>query len=72
MTEGVEKALVTDIAPENLRATMIGLHATLVGIGLFPASFLAGILWNQFGPAATFYFGGITGLLAAIGLLLVL
>ncbi|MDD5258754.1 MAG: MFS transporter [bacterium] len=72
MTEGVEKALVTDIAPEHLRATMIGLHATLVGIGLFPASFLAGILWNQFGPAATFYFGGITGLLAAVGLLLVL
>lgn len=72
VTEGVEKALVTDIAPEHLRATMIGLHATLVGIGLFPASFLAGILWNQFGPAATFYFGGITGLLAAIGLWLVL
>lgn len=71
-TEGIEKALVTDIAPENLRATMIGLHATLVGIGLFPASFLAGILWNQFGPAATFYFGGITGLLAALGLWLVL
>ncbi|MDD5131762.1 MAG: MFS transporter [bacterium] len=71
-TEGVEKALVTDIAPENLRATMIGLHATLVGIGLFPASFIAGILWNQFGPAATFYFGGVTGLLAALGLLLVL
>ncbi len=72
VTEGVEKALVTDIAPEHLRATMIGLHATLVGIGLFPASFLAGILWNQFGPAATFYFGGITGLLAAVGLMLVL
>lgn len=72
VTEGVEKALVTDIAPEHLRATMIGLHATLVGIGLFPASFLAGILWNAFGPAATFYFGGVTGLLAAIGLFLVL
>ena len=71
-TEGVEKALVTDIAPEDLRATMIGLHATLVGIGLFPASFIAGMLWNHFGPAATFYFGGITGILAALGLLLVL
>ncbi|MDD5491805.1 MAG: MFS transporter [bacterium] len=71
-TEGIEKALVTDIAPENLRATMIGLHATLVGIGLFPASFIAGILWDKFGPAATFYFGGVTGLLAALGLWLVL
>lgn len=72
LTEGVEKALITDVAPEHLRATMIGLHATLVGIGLFPASFLAGILWNHFGPAAAFYFGGITGILAAVGLMLVL
>ncbi len=72
ITDGVEKALVTDIAPEDLRATMIGLQATLQGIGLFPASFIAGILWAHFGPAATFYFGGVTGILAAIGLFLVL
>jgi MFS family permease len=72
ITDGVEKALVTDIAPEELRATMIGLHATLVGIGLFPASFIAGLLWSHFGPAAAFYFGGVTGILAAIGLMLVL
>ncbi|MBI5555895.1 MAG: MFS transporter [Elusimicrobia bacterium] len=71
VTEGVEKALIADIAPEHLRATMIGLHATLVGIGLFPASFIAGILYNIH-PAAAFYFGGITGLLAAVGLMLVL
>lgn len=68
LTEGVEKALVADIAPVELRATTIGLHATLVGIGLFPASLLAGLLWNAFGPQATFYFGGIMGLLAAIGI----
>jgi MFS family permease len=67
-TEGVEKALVTDVAPENLRATMIGLHATLVGIGLYPASQLAGLLWKFFGAPAPFYFGGVMGLAAAIGL----
>jgi MFS family permease len=67
-TEGVEKAFVTDIAPENLRGTLIGLHATLVGIGLLPASILAGALWNMFGAAAPFYFGGFMGILAAIGI----
>ena len=46
-TDGVEKALVSDLAPANLRATAIGLHATIVGIGLFPASFIAGQLWDQ-------------------------
>ena len=72
LTDGIEKALVTDLAPANLRATAIGLHATIVGIGLFPASFVAGQLWDRLGPAATFYFGGGMGLVAAVGLLLVL
>ncbi|MDI7247966.1 MAG: MFS transporter [Bacillota bacterium] len=67
-TEGIEKALVADIAPLDLRATTIGLHATLVGIGLLPASLLAGLLWNLFGPQATFVFGGVMGLLAAVGI----
>jgi MFS family permease len=71
-TEGVEKALVTDIAPGELKATAIGLHATLVGIGLFPASLLAGMLWKFFGPQATFYFGGVMGIIASIGLWFIL
>jgi MFS family permease len=71
-TDGVEKALVSDLAPVNVRATAIGLHATIVGIGLFPASFIAGQLWDRISPAATFYFGGGMGLAAAIGLMLVL
>ncbi len=70
-TEGVEKALVADIAPVELRATTIGLHATLVGIGLLPASMLAGFLWNLLGPAATFAFGSVMGLVSAVGIWLV-
>jgi MFS family permease len=66
-TEGVEKALVADIAPPNLRATAIGLHATLVGIGLLPASLFAGLLWKFLGPSAPFYFGGILGITASAG-----
>ena len=71
-TDGVEKALISDLAPRELRATAIGLHGTLVGIGLFPASFIAGQLWTAIGPASPFYFGGGMGLLAGLGLLLVL
>jgi MFS family permease len=66
-TEGVEKALIIDISPSNLRATTIGLHATVVGIALLPASLLAGILWNVLGASAPFYFGGLMGLAASIG-----
>lgn len=71
-TEGVEKALVADIAPPGLRATAIGLHATLVGIGLLPASLLAGVLWKFLGPAWTFYFGSFMGIMASLGLWLIL
>ena len=68
LTEGVEKALVSDIAPTEMRATLIGLHATFVGVGLLPASLFAGFLWDTFGASAPFYFGGGMGVLAAIAL----
>lgn len=72
MTESVEKALVTDIAPVHLRATLIGMHATLVGLGLLPASLLAGFLWDILGPSAPFYLGGALGIIASLGLLILL
>jgi MFS family permease len=71
-TDGIEKALIADLAPAEVRATAIGLHATILGIGLFPASFVAGELWQHIGPSAAFYFGGGTGIIAAIGLLFAL
>ncbi|MCM8779874.1 MAG: MFS transporter [Candidatus Omnitrophica bacterium] len=69
-TEGVEKAYVSDIAPQDSRATLIGLHATLVGLALLPASLLAGILWKAFGASMPFWFGGAMGVLASAGLAL--
>lgn len=72
LTEGVQKALISDIAPVETRATLIGLHATLEGIGLLPASFIAGLLWNTISASAPFYFGGLMGIISALGMLLVL
>lgn len=71
VTEGVEKALVAELCPRESRATLLGLHATLVGIGLFPASVIGGLLWKMVGPEAPFYFGGLVGILAAVGMFLV-
>jgi len=72
LTEGIEKAFISDVSPTDKKATILGLHATIVGIGLFPASFLAGILWTQLGPEAPFIMGGITGVLSAVLLLLLI
>lgn len=67
-TEGIEKAFISDIAPKSQRATLLGLHSTITGIALLPASLLAGILWNLFGPSSPFYFGAITGIIAGLGI----
>jgi MFS family permease len=72
LTEGIEKALVSDLAPGNMRATLIGLHATAVGIGLLPASVLAGFLYDALGAPAPFFFGGVLGVAAAFGLWLLI
>lgn len=69
-TEGVEKAFVSDLAPDHLRATLMGMHATLVGLGLLPASVLAGALWTAFGSSAPFLFGSAAGFAAALALYL--
>ena len=57
MTAGVERAFIAEIAPGELKGTLLGLHSTIVGIALFPASVIAGLLWNAFGPVVPFAFG---------------
>jgi MFS family permease len=71
LTEGVEKALVAELCPVESKATMLGIHATLLGIGLLPASVIGGLLWRSVSPEATFVFGGAAGLLSALGMFLV-
>ncbi len=58
MTEGVEKAFVSDLAPPDSRATALGFYHTITGIGLLPASLIAGLLFSL-SPAAPFLFGGL-------------
>lgn len=71
LTEGVEKALVADLASPELKATVLGLHATLVGIGLLPASVVAGFLY-AISPAYAFSFGGAMAFAAAVGMIFIL
>ena len=65
MTAGVERALISEIAPADLKGTMLGLQATIVGIALLPASVIAGLLWNTLGETAPFIFGAGLAFLSA-------
>ncbi len=72
MTAGVERAFIAEIAPADLKGTMLGLDATIVGIALLPASVIAGWLWKTFGSRAPFLFGSLLSLAAAMILLALL
>jgi Na+/melibiose symporter-like transporter len=64
MTEGAEKALVAELAPEESRATALGFFQTLEGVALLVSSVLAGLLFSL-SPAAPFLFGAITSVSTA-------
>ncbi len=70
LAEGVARALVVDLVPEDKRGTAFGAYHGVVGITLLPASLIAGWLWQAVGPAAPFYFGAATAVLAVVGLML--
>lgn len=64
LTDGTEKALVSDMSPGDARATFLGLHATITALGLFPASLIAGWLYDSVAPSAAFFFGSGCSLVA--------
>lgn len=69
LAEGVARALVCDLVPENKRGAAFGMYHGVVGITLLPASLIAGWLWQSVNPAAPFYFGAIMAGLAVTGML---
>jgi MFS family permease len=70
LTEGVMKAWIADLAPGDARASVFGVFNWVVGFAAFPASFLAGWIWQHFSPAAPFAFSSALAMVAALLLLL--
>jgi len=66
LTEGIQKAFLATIIPQDFKATAFGIYNTAVGLAMFPASFIGGWLWDHVSPSATFYFGAITASLSTI------
>jgi len=69
LTEGAERALVADLAPDGLRGRAFGAFHASVGLAALPASVLFGVLWKAFGPAAAFFTGASLAVLASGALL---
>ena len=66
LTEGIQKAFLATIIPQDFKATAFGVYNTVVGLAMFPASVIGGYLWDHVSPSATFYFGAITAVVSAV------
>jgi MFS family permease len=66
LTDGSQKAMISDIVTKELKGTGFGLYHAVLGITLLPASLIAGILYDKVNSNAPFYFGAVMALLATI------
>lgn len=69
LTEGVLKAWIADFVPSASRGSVYGVLNWVVGVAAFPASLLAGWLWQHYSPATPFATSAILALSAAVVLL---
>jgi MFS family permease len=71
-TEGAAKAFIADLVEPDQRGKAYGIYNAAIGLTAFPASLIAGLLWqgsfgwSGFGPSAPFLFGAGLALLAGV------
>jgi len=70
MTQGLLSSMVAGSAPADLRGTAFGFFNLASGVSLLLASVVAGLLWQEFGSAFTFYAGAIFACISLLGLIL--
>ena len=66
MTDGTQKAFVSDLVDSDKKGTGLGVYNALIGLTLLPASLLAGILYDKVNANIPFYFGSAMSFLAAL------
>jgi MFS family permease len=69
-SQGVLAALITDVTAPEHRGTAFGVFGLISGIAVLIASAVAGVLWDQVSPAATFWVGAGLALTTTASLLL--
>ncbi len=69
-TEGISKALISNMAEKKDTATAIGFYNSFASIFTLLASSLAGVLWYSIGPKAMFMISGI-GVFAVVCFLVI-
>lgn len=67
--EPSQRSFIAELAPPDIKASVLGWFKMVMGLIAFPASLIAGFLWQGFGKTAPFYFSLV---LAAAALILMI
>ena len=65
-TEGVAKALISNVCPDNETATAIGTFTAFQSLCAIFASTVAGLVWYYFGAEVVFMYAAIISIVVAI------
>ena len=65
ISEGVERSLVSELAPEAEKGTAFGWYYMVTGIAAIPSGMLFGLLWSLAGPPLAFGAAAAVALLSA-------
>ncbi len=71
-TEGIGKAWISNIVPQNEVASAIGSYTSLQSVASLLSSSFAGFIWYTFNSTLLFLFTAFAGLMVAMYFLLVL
>jgi MFS family permease len=64
--DGNQRAFASDLSTQELRATVLGIFHTTVGVIAILSGLIAGLLWEKISPEATFIYGSILSVCAVL------
>ena len=65
LTEGVGKAYISNLVPQEKTGTAFGVYQTTIGLCTFFASLIAGLIWTYINVSAPFIFGSVMAIISA-------
>ena len=69
-TEGISKAWISDLVPDEMRGSAIGLITMLSSFSIMLGSFTAGVLWDSFGSTIPFLLSAVVSLIVGVLILM--
>jgi MFS family permease len=69
-TEGISKAWISDLVPDEMRGSAIGLITMLSSFSIMLGSFTAGVLWDSFGSTIPFLLSAVVSLIIGVLILM--